>query len=87
MGTLQPGAVYVYERVGNQIFARKFGESQRSLIGYYPDSDSNMQSHRAEIWAVLTACETDPAMRDLLDQLFVLYRLKKTHERSTEHSQ
>jgi hypothetical protein len=25
-------------------------------------------------------CETDPAMKELLDQLFVLYNLKKTHE-------
>jgi len=25
-------------------------------------------------------CESDPAMRELLEQLFVLYNLKKPHE-------
>jgi hypothetical protein len=29
---------------------------------------------------VLLMCESDPAMRELLEQLFVLYNLKKTHE-------
>jgi hypothetical protein len=29
---------------------------------------------------VLHMCENDPAMRELLDQLFVLYNLKKTHD-------
>jgi hypothetical protein len=29
---------------------------------------------------VLLRCESDPAMKQLLEQLFVLYNLKKTHE-------
>jgi hypothetical protein len=28
----------------------------------------------------LTMCESDPAMKQLLEQLFVLYNLKKNHE-------
>ena len=36
MGTLKPGATYIYERVGNEVYAREFGAdpSTRELIGY-----------------------------------------------------
>jgi len=36
MGTLNPGATYVYERVGNEVYAREAGSdpSTRQLIGY-----------------------------------------------------
>jgi hypothetical protein len=36
MGTLKPDATYVYERVGNEVYAREAGAdpSTRQLIGY-----------------------------------------------------
>jgi len=36
MGTLKPDATYVYERVGNEVYAREVGAdpSSRQLIGY-----------------------------------------------------
>ena len=36
MGTLKPGATYIYERVGNEVYAREFGAdpNTRRLIGY-----------------------------------------------------
>ena len=36
MGSLKPGATYIYERVGNEVYAREAGEdpSTRKLIGY-----------------------------------------------------
>jgi hypothetical protein len=36
MGTLKPGATYIYERVGNEVYAREAGAdpSARQLIGY-----------------------------------------------------
>jgi hypothetical protein len=36
MGTLKPGATYVYERVGNEVYARESGADPdtRELIGY-----------------------------------------------------
>jgi DTW domain-containing protein YfiP len=36
MGTLKPGATYVYERTGNEVYAREFGAAPntRKLIGY-----------------------------------------------------
>ena len=36
MGTLKPGATYIYERVGNEVYARESGAdpATRELIGY-----------------------------------------------------
>jgi hypothetical protein len=79
MGTLKPGATYIYEQVAGSVFAREFGSKERKLVGYATDMSPEMQLIRSEINQVLTMCEHDPAMRDLLDQLFVLYNLKKNH--------
>jgi len=39
MGTLKPGATYIYERVGNEVYARESGAdpSTRQLMGYSYD--------------------------------------------------
>lgn len=36
MGTLKPGTTYIYERVGNEVYAREAGAdpTTRELIGY-----------------------------------------------------
>ena len=36
MGTLKPGATYIYERNGNEVYAREFGAdpSTRQVVGY-----------------------------------------------------
>lgn len=80
MGTLTPGATYVYERVDNLIYAREFGKNERRLVGYTTGLLPEIEGYRSQMNAVLRMCESDPAMRDLLDQLFVLYNLKKQHE-------
>jgi hypothetical protein len=80
MGTLTPGATYIYERVAGSIFAREFGKTERKLVGYVTDISPEIEMYRSEINQVLRMCETDPAMREMLDQLFVMYNLKKQHE-------
>lgn len=82
MGSLRPGATYIYENADGRIYAREFGKSERHIVGY----DAKIQETRErryymnEMNAILTMCERDPAMKDLLDQLFVLYNLKKHNE-------
>jgi hypothetical protein len=82
MGELTPGATLIYERANGRIYAREFGKNERRIVGY----DSSYQEtaefryYKSEINQVLAMCETDPAMRELLDQLFVLYNLKSNHE-------
>lgn len=80
METLKPGTTYIYERAGGTIFAREFGCSERKIVGHATEISPEMAMYRSEINQVLTMCEQDPAMQDLLEQLFVLYNLKKTHE-------
>ena len=39
MGLLKPGITYIYERVGNEVYAREFGvdPADRTLVGYSHD--------------------------------------------------
>ena len=86
MGSLEPGATYIYERDGSAIYARKFGETDRITVGLTLGGDSPvLRQYQSQINAVLVMCETDPAMRELLDQLFVLYNLKKTNSTIDHH--
>ena len=80
MGSLKPDATYIYERVDNRVYAREMGQTKRRLVGWTDDTGLAMREYASEINSVLRMCETDPAMRELLDQLFVMYNLKKTHE-------
>ena len=34
MGTLKPGATYIYERADGVIYAREFGQTERHVVGY-----------------------------------------------------
>ena len=82
MGTLKPGATYIYERSGSAIYAREFGAdpSTRRVVGYESDNHQISASTKrllSELNEIVKMCETDPGMKILLDQLFVLYNLKK----------
>jgi len=37
MGTLTPGATYIYERVGSTVYSRESGKLERKVIGQYLD--------------------------------------------------
>lgn len=80
MGTLKPGATYIYERVAGTIFAREFGTTDRKVVGYATNVSPEMEIYRSEMNQVLLMCETDPVMKDLLDKLFMLYNLKKSEQ-------
>ena len=80
MGSLRPGATYIYETLSGTIFAREFGKTERRVVGYTTDVSSEFAMYRSEINQVLLMCEQDPAMRELLDQLFMLYNLKKVDQ-------
>ncbi len=82
MGTLTPGVTYIYERADGIIYAREFGKTERKIVGYESGKDYDPYTTNkrmlTELNEVVKMCETDPAMRELLDRLFVLYNLKKT---------
>jgi hypothetical protein len=82
MGTLTPGATYIYERANGRIYAREFGQTDRKLVGYDVGVQETESSRRmmTQMNEVLIMCEQCPDMKELLDKLFVLYSLRKTHE-------
>ena len=82
MGALKPGVTYIYESEGGRIYAREFGKTERQIVGYdvKQQETAERRYYMNEMNKVLAMCEQDPGMKDLLDQLFVLYNLKKTNE-------
>lgn len=81
MGSLKPGATYIYEREGGRVYAREFGDTNRRVVGWTESKSSiTMREYSSKINSVLKMCESDPAMKELLDQLFVLYNLKKVRD-------
>jgi hypothetical protein len=90
MGNLKPGATYIYERNGEEVYAREFGEKERKLIGYKyemedkPDPRTNdgrpLHEHLQEskLWGdIRREAKTNPALQTALDRAIMIYRLSK----------
>jgi len=90
MGNLKPGATYIYERNGDEIYAREFGESERKLIGYKyemegkPDPRTNdgrpLHEHLKEdqLWGnIRQEAKTNPTLHEALERVKVIYYLSK----------
>jgi hypothetical protein len=86
MGTLKPGATYVYERSGGEVYAREFGTTDRKLIGYNHTVDPRtsdgrpLHEHMLEdkMWGeIRRTALTNPALQSALDRAIMIYRLSK----------
>lgn len=90
MGALKPGATYVYERNGDEVYAREFGEKDRTLIGYKyemenkPDPRTNdgrpLHEHIMEdkMWGeIRRMAKTNITLQKALDRAIMIYRLSK----------
>jgi hypothetical protein len=89
MGSLKPGATLIYERVGDEVYAREFGTTDRTLVGYDQKSDTRTQDGRPlidhmredKLWGnIRRAARTNPALQDALDRAIIIYNLSKTNE-------
>lgn len=91
MGTLTPGATYIYERVGNTVYAREAGEdpSKRKVVGYDLDSTVNDPYYKSiaekyflEVeWAkILKAAENNTALQEAIERVKIVYHLSKDNE-------
>lgn len=92
MGTLTPGATYVYERNGEEIYAREVGKTERKLIGYQyegkvdprtPDGRPLFEHIREDkLWGeIRRAAPTNPALQKALDRAILIYKMTKDYER------
>jgi len=86
MGKLKPGATYIYERSGDEIYAREAGETERSLVGYKQPVDIRtsdgrpLREHMLEdkMWGeIRRMAPTNPALQKALDRAIMIYRLSK----------
>lgn len=86
MGTLTPGVTYIYERNGDEVYAREFGETERKLIGYThvanPRTSDGRPLHEKlmedKLWGeIRRAAPTNPALQKALDRAIMIYRLSK----------
>ena len=86
MGTLKPGATYIYERANGVVYARELGAdtSTRFEIGYESTDAYDLHSNIMEnqLWNdIRVAARTNPTLQDALDRAKVIYTLSKTDER------
>lgn len=68
----------IYERADGVIYAREFGKPERTIVGF--DETYQRRYYANTINSVLVMAEQHEDMRELLEKLFVLYNLRKTHE-------
>ena len=86
MGTLKPGATYVYEKVKGVTYAREFGApaSERRIIGWdHTESDGrSLREHIEEkqLWEnILAESRKNPALQHALEQCIIIYNLSIEH--------
>jgi len=92
MGSLTPGATYIYERNGDEIYAREVDQIDRKLIGYQyevedkPDPRTNdgrpLYEHIKEdkLWGeIRRAARKNTALQEALDRAILIYHLSKDH--------
>jgi hypothetical protein len=86
MGNLKPGATYIYERNNGEVYAREFGKTDRTLVGYNYTPDSRTPDGRplhdhimeSKLWGqIRQEAKTNPALQKALDRVIMIYRLSK----------
>jgi hypothetical protein len=90
MGTLTPNATYIYERNGEEIYAREVGKTERIMIGYQYENKIDprtpdgrpLYEHLKEdrLWGeIRRAARTNNVLQDVLDRAILVYYLSKEH--------
>ena len=83
MGNLKPGATYIYERNGQEIYAREAGKSRRTMIGKYTDPFNENLTINYELentWKdILRESRTNPTLQEAMERVKILYHLSKDH--------
>jgi hypothetical protein len=90
MGTLKPGASYIYERVGGTVYSREAGSnpSTRTVAGYSLESNNDpyykniANDYLLEIeWKdIIRSSKDNPTLQAAIDRVKILYHLSKKDE-------
>jgi hypothetical protein len=89
MGTLKPGATYIYESPdgGESIYAREAGSSERVLVGQSFKARSKLdQIKEDKLWGdIRRMAEKHPELKSELDRVIAYYYLIKDREEVQWH--
>ena len=90
MGSLKPGATYIYERNGKVVYSREFGApaETRQVVGWEYDPINPGLTPEFEAWRknfaeeylwneIMTAAKDNPALQEALERVKVIYYLSK----------
>jgi hypothetical protein len=83
MGSLKPGATYIYERNDGIVYAREHGAdpATRFVVGYESGQDYDSVKRNKINWAdLLEESKNNKALADALDRVIMLYELGKVNE-------
>jgi len=91
MGSLKPGATYVYERNAGEVYAREVGAdpSSRKLIGYNWDPINGKRSTHDQLiedkmWGeIRRMAKSNPSLQSELDRVIMLYLLLKEEKNNS----
>lgn len=85
MGSLTPGATYIYESPdgGDTVYAREMGTTKRTMVGQNTRAKSVIEQIREDkLWGeIRRAAKTNPALQDALERAIIIYQLSKNNER------
>ena len=80
---IKPGVKYIYERNGEEIYAREVGKSERTMIGKYTDPFNENLTINYELentWKdILKESRTNPTLQEAMERVKILYHLSKDH--------
>jgi hypothetical protein len=90
MGSLTPGATYIYERNGEEIYAREVGKTDRKLIGYQHENKTDSRTHDGrplyehmkedKLWGdIRREARTNTALQEAMNRVILIYHLSKDH--------
>ena len=96
MGTLTPGTTYIYERNGEEIYAREAGKTERRLVGYQYENKVDprtpdgrpLYDHMMEdkLWGeIRRAAKDNPALQKAMEKCIIIYHLSKDKETIAHH--
>ena len=81
MGTLKPGATYIYEKADGVTYAREFGTNERTAIGWDYAAQLKLDTLKEiELWKeIRQAAKTNPVLQTELERVIMLYHLSKDY--------
>ena len=78
MGSLKPGATYIYERADGVTYAREFGADPSTRFPIWWDYEQGDNIFNSRFWAdILKQAETNPALQTAVDRVIMIYKLSK----------